>query len=1435
MESRRFVPFVLIGILILTAVNAFSQGPNASRLNIETVNGRKAVAGEVIVRFRNNATAAAFSNQSTLDIESVGALGGVRQLYRFRSRSQSAASLLRALSSRPDVLYAEPNYIVKALETPNDPAFLRTWGLQNVGQFDTIQNGVPGADISATLAWNLSVGSTANVLAVVDTGVDYTHPDLAGNMWSAPSAFTVTVGGVAITCPAGSHGFNAITGSCDPLDDHGHGTHVTGTIGATGNNALGVAGVNWIASIMALKFLDSTGSGTITDAINAIEFGIQTKLAFAATNGANLRVLSNSWGGADFSQALLDEINRANTNDMLFVAAAGNGITNNDLVPTYPASFAAPNVIAVAATDNQDQLALFSNYGRASVHLGAPGARIFSTLPAGTYGYLDGTSMATPHVSGSALLLLSVCSLPTAGVKAALVGNVDLIPSLASSVVSGGRLNVNKAMHSCVDAVAVTPGAISFPDEVMEIQSPPAQATVINRSVSGLTVSSMVATGDFAVSGSNCSGVLGIGASCAISVTFTPTASGYRTGTLVITDNSQTSPHTVTLAGNGIMPLTVSPNSLTYGSQMVGTVSDFQSVTVTNNQNVAANISSITISGDFLQTNTCLPAGSPSSLAAHASCTITVESKPSVTGLRTGTLVLTADDITSPHNVQLTGTGAVLTPGNFVGTWAMNAPRWGHTATLLNNGQVLIAGGTLATPKSELYSPTTNTFSWTGSMLTSRLNHTATLLASGKVLIAGGNNTTQSFQSAELYDPSTGTFSATGSMLNARNTQTATLLPNGKVLIIGGCNGNSLSSAELYDPSTGTFSATGSMTYARCMHASALLNNGTVLVTGGQCYPSLDVACAKSAEIYDPATGTFSLAGTMVAQFGHYQFHTDTMLTTGKVLVAGGMLANPGTVELFDPSTKSFAETGSLLGGDGGYIRRATLLSDGRVLVTPGSPADWVPGCTGTCAQIYDPVSGTFGLAHPMTIWRDGHTATMLRNGNLLVTGGMGLYTSMAGAELYQPPASTQTAISYSVSAGLSATVTPSGTDAPSGSVAFFDANVLLGSATVSTPGPTTFALAPLSSGLHTFTAVYTGDATNAGSTSPVLTLTTPTISWTAPAAITYGTVLSGTQLNASASVPGTFSYTPAAGTVLGAGVQTLSMNFIPTDTTHYTSASLQASLTVNQAVPTVSLSAPGSPSFYGAPVTFTSSTTSSGSGVVTGMVTFMDGSTTLGTSYMDLSGGSTYTAYGLSVGPHSITAAYSGDTNNTANTSAAVSVTVNPADYAVSVSPASATVSRGNLATVAVTLTPQGSFSGAVNFSCTGLPSLAYCAFDSPSLFLAGNALTTNLTISTSAASSKSERATRASAVWLLLPSMLLGIVGLAAPKRSRLLAIICICVLAGSCLLQTACGGASNSGGGGGGNSGGGGTPAGNYTVTVTGAAGSIQHSTTVTLIVQ
>jgi subtilisin family serine protease len=301
---------------------------------------------------------------------------------------------------------------------------------------------------------------------------------------------------------------------------------------------VGVVGVNWTASIMGSKFLDATGSGTTANAINAIEFTIQAKAALGPGT-TDVRVLSNSWGGGAFSQALLDEINKANTNNMLFVAAAGNSAENNDVTPHFPSSYNAPNVVAVAATDQNDGLASFSNFGPTSVHLGAPGTNILSTVIGGAYSYFNGTSMATPHVSGSAALILSKLTLTTAALKSQILNNVDSIPALAGITTTGGRLNVNKALGG-------VPPPPPGPD--FTLSASPSSQTVVQGLSTSYTVT-ITRTGGF--TGAVTLSVSGLGAGA--TGTFSPNPTSGASSTLTVT--------TTPTAATGSFPLTITGTS----------------------------------------------------------------------------------------------------------------------------------------------------------------------------------------------------------------------------------------------------------------------------------------------------------------------------------------------------------------------------------------------------------------------------------------------------------------------------------------------------------------------------------------------------------------------------------------------------------------------------------------------------------------------------------------------------------------------------------------------------------------------------------------------------------------------------------------------------------------------------------------------------------
>jgi hypothetical protein len=359
-------------------------------------------------------------------------------------------------------------------------------------------------------------------------------------------------------------------------------------------------------------------------------------------------------------------------------------------------------------------------------------------------------------------------------------------------------------------------------------------------------------------------------------------------------------------------------------------------------------------------------------------------------------------------SVTILSSTAVAQEGAFVTTGSLNTARGGHTATLLNGGKVLIVGGFNINTSSilasaELYDPSTGAFSATGSVNSPRSFHTATLLNDGKVLIAGGiNGTNTTLVTAELYDPSTGTFTLTGSMNTARWEHTATLLNNGMVLMAGDGDAMGSASAELYDPATGSFTVTGSLNAGRAFHTAMLLQNGMVLVAGGETFLGPDNLALASAELYNPTTGTFARTGSMMTT----RFHaTATLLSNGIVLVSGGIdwhvLGGPQTTlasaELYDPATGTFTATGSL--NIARHSHTTTLLNSGMLLVAGGE----TPSSESTdSAEFYNPATGAFTLTGRMNTSREQHTATQLNNGTVLVTGGTQKFQSLAhGTELF--------------------------------------------------------------------------------------------------------------------------------------------------------------------------------------------------------------------------------------------------------------------------------------------------------------------------------------------------------------------------------------------------------------------------------------------------
>ena len=436
--------------------------------------------GELLVKFRSGVIAAS----SLKSHEAVGArrLRRMSQLNVEQVRLPSGLSVKDAIQRYmrdPDVEYAEPNYLRRTDSLapvpfiPDDPYFGQQWGLWNTGTFF---GGTAGADIKAPDAWGVTAGSHDVVIAVLDTGIDYHHPDLAENIWSNPGEVCSNdidddSNGFVDDCM----GWDFTTDTNDPLDDEGHGTLLAGIIGARGNNNAGIAGVMWHVQLMPLKILDADGSGSVADEAAAINYVVMMK----KTKGINIKAMNASFGGSGFSNTEYFAISKADEEGILLTAAAGNGNKfgigiDDDITPEYPASYGLPNIIAVAATDPDDNLAAFSNFGLDSIDVAAPGVSILSALSSvqGVVPCTDelhpgfdtcsGTSFSTPFVTGLVgLLYTAYPNFSEDQVKGTILRYVDVLPSLEDRIATGGRINAFKAVSSLLAPTEVTAEADS--------------------------------------------------------------------------------------------------------------------------------------------------------------------------------------------------------------------------------------------------------------------------------------------------------------------------------------------------------------------------------------------------------------------------------------------------------------------------------------------------------------------------------------------------------------------------------------------------------------------------------------------------------------------------------------------------------------------------------------------------------------------------------------------------------------------------------------------------------------------------------------------------------------------------------------------------------------------------------------------------------------
>ena len=913
-----------------------------------------------LVAVRTVADAAAYFDTAPLGLEVVEGLGLPGQLLVRTSAAVGAVE--KYLAGNTDIASFSRNGTTTPLTVPNDPLFSRLYALHNTGQ----TGGTVGADIGATAAWNVTTGSQAVVVGVIDTGIDYTHPDLAANIWTNPGE----IAGNGIDDDANGfvddvHGYDFANNDGDPMDDHGHGTHVSGTIGAVGGNGTGVTGVSWNVSLMALKFLDASGSGWDSDAIRAVNYATMMRTTYDVDVG----VTNNSWGGGSYDAGLLDAINAGGSAGIMFVAAAGNSGLNADTLPSYPAAYDSPAIVSVAATDNADSLAWFSNYGRTSVDLAAPGVNIISTLPGNRYGMLSGTSMATPHVSGVAALALAVDpSLTVAQLKGRLLDHVDPISGLASRTVSGGRLNAATVVNSLV--VADPTVAISSSKAILKAGATSAITFRLSEPATNFTAADVIVTG----------GVLSgfAGTATTYTATFTPTAGYDGVGTIAVNADSFTdaagNPNLAGMLASAIridtapptLVITASKGALKAGETAVLTFT--LSETPVSFSQAMVTVAGGTLSG-FAGSGTVFTATFTPTANFTGSGTVTVAAGRSVDAAGNGILAASLTPSlaidTKPPALRIATNRSSLKAGET----AVLAFSLSESVTDFAVDDVTVVGGVLSNfagsgaAYSATFTPTAG-FSATGTVT----------VPAGKFTDAAGNGNTQGTLSPPIgIDARPPTVAITSSLqtvkfgakavITFRLSESTTTFTAADVIVTGGTLSN--------------FAGTGATYAATFTPIADLVGTGTVSVDAGA---------------FTDTIGNLSLAGSLAAPLRIDMVVPTIAISADKTAVkAGGSTVltftlseapasfTAGMVTVTGGTLSGFAGTGTTYTAR--FIPTANFTGIGTVTVNAGRFKD--TGGNGNVAGTLTPSIAidtkppTVAIASNRSIVKSGETATL--------------------------------------------------------------------------------------------------------------------------------------------------------------------------------------------------------------------------------------------------------------------------------------------------------------------------------------------------------------------------------------------------------------------------------------------------------------------------